>query len=143
MTNKPNNKIEEKRYYACRVCGFSPTNRSTWCDKGCGSDYNEMIELKGLKEALTSHGEEMKKEGYEQGVRDERECNELKQDIIAGRKVTLYGKDCRGGEVEGYEVGKEYEVDEVRVRPGYGVQVFLKGNIHSYPVEAFIALKNN
>lgn len=70
--------------------------------------------------------------------------NKLKQDIIAGRKVVLYGNDFRGGEVEGYERGKEYEIDEVRVRPIYGVQVFLKGNIHSYPVEAFIdPFKNN
>ena len=37
---------ENKEYYKCSICGFSETNRSTWCDLGCGSDYNEMIEVK-------------------------------------------------------------------------------------------------
>jgi hypothetical protein len=33
---------EATPYYSCKVCGFSPTNRATWCDLGCGRDYNEM-----------------------------------------------------------------------------------------------------
>jgi len=36
---------EEQKYYSCKVCGFSPNNRRTWCDKGCGSDYNEMRDV--------------------------------------------------------------------------------------------------
>src|SRR5690606_21209040 len=39
-----NNWVEERKYM-CKFCGFCPTNRSTWCDKGCGSDYNEMIDV--------------------------------------------------------------------------------------------------
>ena len=34
-----------EKHYICNNCGYSPTNRSTWCDMGCGSDYNEMIEV--------------------------------------------------------------------------------------------------
>ncbi len=28
--------------WSCSHCGPSPTSRSMWCDKGCGSDYNQM-----------------------------------------------------------------------------------------------------
>jgi len=31
--------------YICNNCGYSPNNRSTWCDLGCGNDYNEMIAI--------------------------------------------------------------------------------------------------
>lgn len=30
--------------YWCSACGYHPDNTATWCAKGCGSDYNEMIE---------------------------------------------------------------------------------------------------
>lgn len=72
------------------------------------------------------------------GIRRE---DKLEQDIIAGRKVFLYDdNDCNGVGVEGYEAGQEYEVDEVRIRPTWGVQIFLKGNIHSYPIKSFIKI---
>lgn len=29
--------------YACNICGTHEGNRSTWCNAGCGSDYNRMI----------------------------------------------------------------------------------------------------
>ena len=35
--------------YACSNCGVSITNRNTWCDLGCGSDYNEMIDIGGRR----------------------------------------------------------------------------------------------
>ena len=38
----------EKKYYICSNCGYSPSNRSNWCAKGCGSDYNQMIEVTGV-----------------------------------------------------------------------------------------------
>ena len=37
--------IRGEKAYACSVCGFSPKNHANWCNLGCGSDYNEMIEL--------------------------------------------------------------------------------------------------
>ena len=38
-----------KKIYACSNCGVSLTNRNDWCDLGCGSDYNEMIEVDGRR----------------------------------------------------------------------------------------------
>ena len=35
--------------YVCSNCRVSLTNRSDWCDLGCGSDYNEMIEVSGRR----------------------------------------------------------------------------------------------
>lgn len=35
-----------KKKYHCSDCGYKETNRATWCDLGCGSYYNEMIEVK-------------------------------------------------------------------------------------------------
>jgi len=52
----------KKKFYICNNCGFSLTNRSTWCDMGCGSDYNEMIEVKGMEQALQDTREEAYKE---------------------------------------------------------------------------------
>jgi hypothetical protein len=37
------------KIYACSNCGVSETNRSDWCDLGCGSDYNEMIDVGGRR----------------------------------------------------------------------------------------------
>ena len=37
------------KIYACSNCGVSLTNRSDWCNLGCGSDYNEMIEVGGRR----------------------------------------------------------------------------------------------
>ena len=37
------------KIYACSNCGVSLTNRNDWCDLGCGSDYNEMIEVSGRR----------------------------------------------------------------------------------------------
>ena len=37
------------KIYACSNCGVSLTNRNDWCDLGCGSDYNEMIEVGGRR----------------------------------------------------------------------------------------------
>ncbi len=55
MTNKPvaktgdiQEKIRERKYYSCKNCGFSMDNRGTWCAKGCGSDYNEMVDVTGV-----------------------------------------------------------------------------------------------
>lgn len=31
--------------WCCTHCGPSPTSRANWCDRGCGSDYNQMFEL--------------------------------------------------------------------------------------------------
>lgn len=45
---------EKKRIYACKVCGVSFTNRATWCDLGCGRDYNEMFEVKNLLQLFRS-----------------------------------------------------------------------------------------
>ena len=46
MANDAPAPAESRKHYFCRGCGYSPTNRRDWCDKGCGSDFNEMIELK-------------------------------------------------------------------------------------------------
>ena len=35
--------------YACSNCGVLDTNRFDWCDLGCGSDYNEMIDVTGRR----------------------------------------------------------------------------------------------
>ena len=53
---------KEKKYYLCTNCGFSPTNRATWCDLGCGSDYNEMVEIRRLPEFLAKHATAIRKE---------------------------------------------------------------------------------
>ena len=37
------------KIYACSNCGVSETNRADWCDLGCGSDYNEMIDVGGRR----------------------------------------------------------------------------------------------
>lgn len=37
------------KIYACSNCGVSLTNRNDWCDLGCGSDYNEMIDVTGRR----------------------------------------------------------------------------------------------
>ena len=58
------------------------------------------------------------------------------QDIFIKKKVILNGKDFQGYDVEGYEIGKEYEVDEIRIINSQ-VQIFLKGNIHAYPLQSF------
>jgi hypothetical protein len=42
----------EKKIYLCKTCGVSLNNRADWCDLGCGNDYNEMVEVKGLPELL-------------------------------------------------------------------------------------------
>ena len=43
---------KEKKYYACKICGISETNRANWCDLGCGRDYNEIFEVKRVEEFL-------------------------------------------------------------------------------------------
>lgn len=58
MTNKPNNKVEEE----C-IDNILEDNPGL-----ARSDIETHI-----RQALTSHGEEERKQGYEQGVRDERE----------------------------------------------------------------------
>ena len=50
MTYELRKKLKDAGYlfnrkYACKVCGYCPTNNATWCDLGCGSDYNEMIDI--------------------------------------------------------------------------------------------------
>lgn len=52
----------EKKIYMCGNCGVSLTNRADWCDLGCGRDYSEMIEVKGLQDLLTQQREEAKQE---------------------------------------------------------------------------------
>ena len=37
------------KIYACSNCGVCSTNRNSWCDLGCGSDYNEMIDISGRR----------------------------------------------------------------------------------------------
>jgi hypothetical protein len=44
-----NDVMPKRKYYMCSNCGFSPRNRSNWCDLGCGQDYNKMIEIKRLE----------------------------------------------------------------------------------------------
>lgn len=34
-----------EKFYKCTICGLKETNRKDWCDMGCGSDYNDMVEL--------------------------------------------------------------------------------------------------
>ncbi|MEK7180275.1 MAG: hypothetical protein AAB706_02265 [Patescibacteria group bacterium] len=43
------------KIYACSNCGVSLINRNDWCDLGCGSDYNEMIEVGGRRFIEYSH----------------------------------------------------------------------------------------
>jgi len=45
-------KLEKEDYYACASCGFSLTNRENWCDLGCGRDYNKMILIHNLAQAI-------------------------------------------------------------------------------------------
>lgn len=44
-TATPEHDSSGEKHYSCKTCGYSPENRSTWCALGCGSDYNEMIEV--------------------------------------------------------------------------------------------------
>lgn len=39
------NRLLHKPHYVCSICGYDPGNRPTWCNKGCGSDYNRMHEV--------------------------------------------------------------------------------------------------
>lgn len=39
-----------KPLWMCRSCGVSLTSSGTWCDLGCGSDYNVMKAVRGLPE---------------------------------------------------------------------------------------------
>jgi len=64
------------------------------------------------------------------------------QDIFRGKKVILNGKDFSGCEIEGYNIGEKYEVDEIRIRNSQ-VQIFLKGNIHGYPLQSFYLTSPN
>jgi hypothetical protein len=32
--------------WSCNACGPSVTSRGNWCDRGCGSDYNQMTKVK-------------------------------------------------------------------------------------------------
>lgn len=43
-----------KKYYCCKSCGISETNRVDWCDLGCGRDYNEIFEVKKADKLLTA-----------------------------------------------------------------------------------------
>ena len=65
MKNKP--ELEDKKIYMCNICGVSLTNRSTWCDLGCGSDYNKMIEIKGLPGLISLAKKQSYDDGYEKG----------------------------------------------------------------------------
>lgn len=38
-------KIKIMSLWKCNNCGICFQNRRDWCDLGCGSDYNEMIEI--------------------------------------------------------------------------------------------------
>jgi hypothetical protein len=51
--------FENKDIYACRACGISLTNRKTWCDLGCGSDYNEMFKVPNARNFLRQALREM------------------------------------------------------------------------------------
>ena len=53
---------KEKKYYLCSNCGFSPDNGTTWCALGCGSDYNEMVEIRRLPEFLAKHATAVRKQ---------------------------------------------------------------------------------
>lgn len=33
--------------FRCKWCGYCDGNRQTWCNCGCGRDYNEMIPMRG------------------------------------------------------------------------------------------------
>ena len=47
--------MKKEEIYACSNCGVGETNRATWCDLGCGSDYNEMIDVTGRRFIDYSH----------------------------------------------------------------------------------------
>ena len=47
--------MTQNKIYACSNCGISLTNRNDWCDLGCGSDYNEMIDVSGRRFIDYSH----------------------------------------------------------------------------------------
>lgn len=47
--NKPILGNNMNKIYACGNCGVSVTNRSDWCDLGCGNDYGEMIDIGGRR----------------------------------------------------------------------------------------------
>ena len=48
--------------YACSNCGVSLNNRNDWCDLGCGSDYNEMIDISGRKFIEYSIGDKKRRD---------------------------------------------------------------------------------
>lgn len=31
--------------WSCNACGYHPNSIATWCDAGCGSDYNRMTKV--------------------------------------------------------------------------------------------------
>ena len=39
------NKAEIRAKFVCTHCGYHPNSRADWCGKGCGSDYNKMIDV--------------------------------------------------------------------------------------------------
>lgn len=45
MTTPKKPEAVEDRHFFCRVCGYSPRSHGDWCDKGCGRDYNTMLEI--------------------------------------------------------------------------------------------------
>ena len=53
----------KRKHYICSHCGYSPFSRSTWCDLGCGSDWNQMIEVspqEARKLFMIKHGESLR-----------------------------------------------------------------------------------
>ena len=36
---------DSEEAHICNADGYCPTNRSGWCDLGCGSDYNQMYHV--------------------------------------------------------------------------------------------------
>lgn len=44
---------QEETWFACKSCGVAKTNRLDWCGLGCGSDYNDIREVKGVAQVIT------------------------------------------------------------------------------------------
>lgn len=46
--------------FVCSYCGYHPGNRASWCDLGCGRDYNEMFAVPTKAVNAIIHGEKMR-----------------------------------------------------------------------------------